>query len=185
MITRLNHAKGLAAVALLALGAEQAAAMQFGGLFGRRSSNTEAEPADACDTARESTGRSVLGGVIGGIASRTTGSIGGIATYIPSAEFSDVLASAIACRLDPEEQEKAADATLEATRKGEVGSSATWQSETRDDVSGTSTITARNDSADGASCMNVTDVIIVSGEETTVEKRMCRGPGESRYTLVA
>jgi hypothetical protein len=33
--------------------------------------------------------------------------------------------------------------------------------------------------------MNVNDFIIVDGEETQVTKRMCKGPGESRYVLAA
>jgi hypothetical protein len=33
--------------------------------------------------------------------------------------------------------------------------------------------------------MNVTDIVIVEGEETRVSKKMCRGPGQSRYVLAA
>ncbi|MGJ8537828.1 MAG: hypothetical protein ACSHW2_11790, partial [Parasphingopyxis sp.] len=58
-------------------------------------------------------------------------------------------------------------------------------SPTRADVSGSSTVTALNSRPNGARCMDVTDVVIVSGEETRISKRMCRGPGESRYTLAA
>jgi hypothetical protein len=29
--------------------------------------------------------------------------------------------------------------------------------------------------------MTVTDVVIVDGEETTVPKKMCRGPGDSGF----
>lgn len=170
--------QSIAATALIALMGGEAAAYQLGGLLGGRSSNNDEE--NACDTAGENAGRSILGGVLG-----AAGRSLGIPTFVPVETFSDVLASEIACRLDPAEQEKAAEATEEVTRSGEVGSTAEWTSDTREDVSGRSTVTARNESADGRSCLDVTDVIIVGGEETTVTKQMCRGPGESRYTLAA
>ena len=44
---------------------------------------------------------------------------------------------------------------------------------------------AKNELADGTQCMNVTDIIIVEGEETRVSKRMCKGPGQARYVLAA
>jgi hypothetical protein len=37
----------------------------------------------------------------------------------------------------------------------------------------------------GSKCITVTDVIIDNGEETTASKRMCRGPGQARYALMA
>ena len=107
------------------------------------------------------------------------------------AEVSDQLTNAIACRLDPEEQKQAAEATLAATRgddtgAAEVGASASWTSATREDVSGSSTVVGRNDDdTTGVECITVTDVIIVKGEETTANKRMCRPPGSARYSLVA
>ncbi len=179
MITQMHNGKIAAATLLCFLAAEQAAAMQFGGLLGRRSAS-QSESTNNCNTAGRSAGRSVLSGVLGGAASAI-----GIPTFLPVATFSDVLATEIACRLDPDEQEKAAEATVEATRSGEVGSTASWTSETRADVSGSSTVVARNTEANGATCMDVNDVIIVGGEETTVAKRMCRAPGASRFTLVA
>ena len=57
---------------------------------------------------------------------------------------------------------------------------------TREDVSGTSTVIARNDD-DGAGlqCITVSDVIIVKGEETRADKRMCRRPPAARYAIAA
>lgn len=171
--------QSIAAGALIAFMAGEAAAYQFGGIFGRSSSSNDEE--NACDTVGENAGRSIIGGLLGSV-----GRSVGIPVFVPVETFSDVLASEIACRLDPEEQEKAAAATEEVTRSAEVGDTAEWESETREDVRGRSTVTARNDNAgNGRSCLDVTDVIIVGGEETTVTKQMCRGPGESRYTLVA
>src|SRR6185436_5224048 len=95
---------------------------------------------------------------------------------------SSLLTDAIARKLNCKEQVQAATATTEATRGG-VGTSASWTSETRQDVSGSSTVVAQNNRSDGASCMTVNDVVIVNGEETTVAKTMCRAPGASGYTL--
>ena len=73
------------------------------------------------------------------------------------------LTNAIACRLDPAEQVQAAKATEEVTRGEEVGATSSWTSETRENVSGSSTVASKNQLADGTSCMNVTDVVIVEG----------------------
>ena len=54
----------------------------------------------------------------------------------------------------------------------------------RANVSGVSKVTASEQLADGGSCMTVTDVVIVDGEETTVPKRMCRAKGASGYARV-
>ncbi|NJS13918.1 MAG: hypothetical protein HC788_03955 [Sphingopyxis sp.] len=127
-------------------------------------------------------GRSILGGVIrdtlGDAASKA-----GVYSFVPIAEVSDSLTNAIACKLDPAEQVQAAAATEVATRGEKVGSTSAWTSETRENVSGSSTVVARNDEAGGRRCMNVTDFVIVEGEETRVEKRMCKEPGQKRYVL--
>ena len=96
-----------------------------------------------------------------------------------------VIGAEIACQLDEKEQEKAAEATLAIVEKEEVGAVATWQSPTRADVSGSSTITALTAEPDGRKCLNITDVAIIDGEETRIAKQMCRGAGEKNYTLMA
>ncbi|WP_235973704.1 hypothetical protein [Parasphingopyxis marina] len=169
----------MATCLLAAVAAQPVAAMQFGGLLGGRSSRAS-DSENHCNTVGQSAGRSVLSGVLGGAARSL-----GIPTFMPMTEFADVLSTEIACRLDEEEQEKAADATIEATRSGEVGTSANWESETRPGVRGSSTVTGREQRADGGNCLQVTNVVIVDGEETTVPETMCRGPGESRYTRQA
>ena len=85
----------------------------------------------------------------------------------------------------------------------------TWQSETRPNVTGTSTVTAVETPANASRtstvvaaeapaealptaaapaetspCLTVTDVIIVDGEETRAPKRMCRRPPTNRYMRV-
>lgn len=177
------------------------ASAQFGGLIPRDARNVmnDAQATDACGNQKKSSaGSRILGGVLGRTA-RNAASTTGISSWVPISEATDQLTTSIACRLDPEEQKQAAEATLRATRslEGEdladkpappppVGSSATWSSDTREGVSGTSTVTARDpELAGGLDCITVTDVVIIKGEETTADKRMCRPPGSRRYSLVA
>jgi hypothetical protein len=131
----------------------------------------------------------MLGGAANRLARRA-----GIPSFAPVAELTDQLSLAIACVLDPKEQEQAANATLEATRGNDdgddtvgpiVGQSASWTSSSRNNVSGTSTVTAREAVGDDMDCITVTDVAIVEGEETSANKRMCRPPGSARYSIVA
>jgi len=181
---------------VLALGCLTAssAMAQFGGFsipsIPRSSSSSTSS--DGCPKGKKkSEGASVFGGLLNQGIGRAASSAG-VSSFFPSAEVADTLTNAIACKLDPEEQKQAAAATLQATRSGEVdaepevGSSASWTSQTRDNVSGTSTVTARsNADAAGMQCITVTDVIIVGGEETTANKRMCKPPGSARYSLMA
>jgi surface antigen len=187
---------GLAASAL-ALGVLAAPAQaQFGGIVGgalrggaNAATNTDT---NGCPKGRKrSAGSRIAGGILGGAASSAAGRAGGVFYYVPVSTFTDTITASIACKLDPEEQKQAAEATLEATRSAEedatpeVGSTAAWTSNTREAVSGTSTVVASNDSDNsGLHCITVTDVIIVSGEETRADKRMCRRP-PARYTLAA
>ncbi|NNC71585.1 MAG: hypothetical protein HKN78_01775 [Sphingomonadaceae bacterium] len=134
-----------------------------------------------CDTGRA--GGSIIGGILGGIIGEATG-IGAVAGALAGAA-SGLLVAEIACQLQPEEQELAAEATAEVTQAEEVGATATWISPTRADVSGTSTVTALVSQPSGGQCMDVTDIIIVEGEETRISKRMCRAEGETRYVLAA
>lgn len=94
------------------------------------------------------------------------------------------LSQSVACRLYPEEQKQAAEAMQEATQSEEVGKTVEWKSMVRDNVSGSSTISAKNKLADGMPCLTVTDVIFVDAEELRVSKKMCRLPGASRYTVM-
>ena len=172
----------------LFLGAAPAAA-QFGGFripLPRASASTSAS-SSGCPKGRSSSGgRAVVGSILGQAAARVASSAG-VSSWLPTAAVADQLTNAIACRLDPAEQQQAATATLQATRgdNAQVGASANWTSQTRQNVSGTSTVTSRSAAQNGASCISVTDVIIVNGEETTANKRMCRAPGSARYSLAA
>lgn len=185
-----------------------AASAQFGGLLGRSRSqptNADQTPQQACEAATSSggggVGRSILRGALGAATSRL-GRVGGLTRFIPTAAVADTLTNAIACRLDEREQLQAKQATEQVTTSETVGSSVAWRSDSRDGVTGTSTIvavenapppnavaasttTANADAVGGYRCMLVDDVIIVNGEETREQKRMCRIPPSTRYTLSA
>jgi len=165
---------------------------QFGSLFNDAKRGAE-QATSGCEEGKSGDAVSgAISGMLGGIGRRTARSAG-VPTFVPVAEFADTLTTEIACKLDPEEQQQAADATLEATRSGgedgtqgpPVGQSASWTSDTRSGVKGSSTVTAREETGDDLDCIMVTDVIIVEGEETRAEKRMCRPPGSARYSIVA
>lgn len=122
----------------------------------------------------------MLGGIGGGILRQALpGRAGSLANVVPTEQ---ILSEAITAMLDCREREQAAEASNEAVRGG-VGTTSTWQSDTRPGVSGTSTVTAAS-TAGGDDCMTVTDVIIVDGSETRAPKRMCRRPPQNRYVRV-
>ena len=131
---------------------------------------------------RRNEGRRQAGAALGGIARGVLGRFGGGAANIVL-PMSSMLGDAIMNMLDCREQEQAATATETAVRGGNVGDSASWQSETRPNVTGTSTVTG-TDASGGDQCLIVTDVVIVDGEETTAPKRMCRRPPNNRYVRV-
>jgi surface antigen len=171
----------LAAVPLLMLAAVQQPAEAR-----KKSGASQASAQQQCAAPKKKKKRGgFLGAVAGSLAGSALGRAGvpsGIAGI--SIPVTSLITDAIASKLDCKEQVQAATATTEATRGG-VGTSSSWESETRPNVSGSSTVVAQNARSDGASCMTVTDVIIVGGEETTVPKTMCRAPGAPGYTLAA
>ena len=172
-----------AVIAIATLAAQPVQAQFFG--IGKKKS---AEPAASqpCQPSEARTRRnSIFGALASGIAGSALGSAGVSGTVAGLAlPIGSLLSSAIMAKLDCKEQVQAAEATTSAVRGG-VGTSSTWKSDTRANVSGTSTVTGENKLADGTSCVTVTDVVIVDGEETTAPKRMCRKPGESGYALAA
>lgn len=186
MMRKLVATPAVLAACLLAITPAQA---QFGSLLRKVTTSAPApseEGNGGCPKGKKgsSIGRNILGNVISD-AVGDAASKAGVYSYVPIAEVSGTLTDAIACRLDPAEQVQAAAATEEVTRGEEVGATANWTSETRANVSGSSTVASKNQLADGTQCMNVTDIIIVEGEETRVSKRMCKGPGQARYVLAA
>ncbi|QAY79087.1 hypothetical protein [Sphingosinicella sp. BN140058] len=125
--------------------------------------------------------RKALGGLFGSVAGNMLGgSMGSVGSFLPTGEL---LSEALIAILDCKEQQQAAQATNEAVRGG-VGTTSNWTSESRPNVSGSSSVTGQETLADGRQCLTVSDVVIVDGEETTAPKTMCRKPGESKYVRV-
>lgn len=142
-------------------------------------------PAKKCEPGKKKKRGGMFGAIAGNVANSALGRAGVPTSLIGvSIPVGSLLTDAILSKLDCKEQVQAATATDEAVRGG-VGASSTWQSETRPGVSGSSTVTAQNARADGSTCMTVSDVVIVNGEETTVPKTMCRKRGASGYVLAA
>lgn len=137
---------------------------------------------ESCKPKKKKSG--MFGAIAGGIAGSAFGGFGGAAASMLAVPVGSLLTDAILAKLDCKERVQAATATDTAVRGG-VGTTSTWESETRPGVKGSSTVVAANSQAGGGSCMTVNDVVIVDGEETTVSKRMCREPGASGYTLAA
>ena len=144
-----------------------------------------AQAQNQCDTPQKKAKRSMFGSILGGIAGSALGAVGGTAGAVASVALpaASMLGDELLRMLDCKEQQQAAKATNEAIRGG-VGSEVEWQSESRANVRGTSKVTAEQKLADGGTCLTVTDVVIVDGEETTVPKRMCRTNGASGYVKV-
>ncbi len=136
---------------------------------------------------RDNRNRRRGGSALGGIARGVLGRFGGGAVANTILPMGSMLGDAIMNLLDCREQEQAAGATEQATQRAErggVGTSASWQSETRANVSGSSTVTAVDSGTPEGECMTVTDVVIVDGAETVAPKRMCRRPPTNRYVRV-
>lgn len=178
---------------VLSLLAAMPAQAQFGGFslpsIARQATKPPSETGSTsgCPKGKSKSAKSsMLGGMLGSMAGSAASRIG-IGSFLPMSEFSSMIGNAIACKLDPAEQKQAADATMQITRgDAKVGSSVEWTSQTREKVTGKSTVMARNDAdASGGKCITVNDVVIVNGEETTANKRMCKMPGSARYTLMA
>ena len=173
----------LALIAVAALAAQPVRAQSADS--GQQASANTAHTQQCKQTEAKKKRNSLFGSIAGSIAGTALGRAGaGGAVVGLAVPVGTLLSSEILNKLDCKEQVQAAEATNSAVRGG-VGTSSNWTSDTRANVSGSSTVTGENKLADGSSCVTVTDVVIVDGEETTALKRMCRKPGESGYTLAA
>lgn len=180
----MNATGFIPAVIAIATLVAQPAQAQFLGIGKMKSdSTTTSQPCQPSEARKQR--NSIFGALAGSIAGSALGRAGaGGAVVGLAVPVGSLLSTAIIEKLDCKEQVQAAEATNSAVRGG-VGTSSTWTSETRANVSGTSTVTGENKLADGSNCVTVTDVVIVDGEETTALKKMCRKPGESGYALAA
>jgi hypothetical protein len=145
--------------------------------------NDGAAQSGQCQPRKKKSG--MFGAIAGGIAGSVVGGWGAPAAVgLLALPVGSLLTDVILRKLDCKEQVKAASATDTAVRGG-VGTTSSWESDTRPGVKGSSTVRDQRASADGGSCMLITDVVIVDGEETTVDKKMCRKPGGGNYVLAA
>ncbi|HZG44804.1 MAG TPA: hypothetical protein VEZ41_00860, partial [Allosphingosinicella sp.] len=126
-------------------------------------------------------GGAALGGLLG--SNRVTSTLG---SFLP---VQSLLTDAILNLLDCDEQKKAAKATDDVTAQAEArgaGAKVAWRSESRPNVSGVSEVTEVDSAPQGGKrCMKVRDVVIIDGEETKMEKRMCKQPPSTKYAMVA
>jgi surface antigen len=129
---------------------------------------------------RRNRGRGI-GGMFGSIVGGRLGGAAGLVTSV--LPVGALLGEAIASLLDCREQQQAAAATEDAVRGG-VGTTSSWASETRANVTGSSTVVAADTSSAEGQCMTVTDIVIIDGQETRAPKRMCRRPPTNRYVRV-
>jgi surface antigen len=97
--------------------------------------------------------------------------------------FGTSISGAIANRLNCREQEQAEQATDRAINGG-VGTTSRWTSDTRRNVSGSSIVTNEERRGNGRTCLTITDIVIIDGEETRAPKRMCRTPPSNAYVRV-
>ena len=144
----------------------------------------DSTPKQCQDTPQKQAKRSMFGSMLGSLGSNILGRVGVSGEVwslaMPAASyFGDEILKLLDCK----EQQQAAKATDEAIRGG-VGTEVNWTSDSRPNVTGSSKVTAQEASADGGTCLTVTDVVIVDGQETTVPKKMCRAKGASGYVRV-
>jgi hypothetical protein len=162
-----------AILAVLPLGAAPEAAAQTGA--------SNARGGERCrDDSTRRRRSSIMGGLAGRVLSRA-----GVPTDVAGVALptEQILSEAVMSLLDCREQQQAAAATNDAIRGG-VGTTTSWESQSRPNVSGSSSAEAEERLADGTHCMTVTNIVIVDGEETRAPQRMCRGPGARGYARV-
>lgn len=137
---------------------------------------------------QETPARAARRNLFGGIANRIIGSNSVSRTVNSWIPAQSMLTDAFLDLLDCGEQQQAARATETVTTQAEAegaGATVAWRSETRPGVSGSSTVTSVDATgADNRRCMNVTDIVIIDGEETEMPKRVCRTPPSTRYARV-
>lgn len=125
----------------------------------------------------------IIGGIVGGVAGALAPREDRAAAMLLAVPAGVLIGDAIAGLLDCREQEQAALAT-ERALEGGVGSTVEWTSETRPNVTGSSTVLAMAPDPNGGECMTVTDIVIIDGEETRAPKTMCRRPPSNRFVRV-
>lgn len=201
--------------AALALAGALPAQAQFGGFgFGSKKSSTAATTTNGCpEGKKKSVGASILGSMAGSVAGRVGGRFASFVPLPQFAEIlTSAIACKLDEKEQKQAADATLAVTRGDDKTGDVavGQTAEWTSASRKDVKGKSTIVAVEQApaatgggspgkgqgggkgggkdkqlASASQCITVSDVVIVAGEETTANKRMCKAPGQARYTLMA
>lgn len=125
---------------------------------------------------RKSPMSGMFGALAGQAASMGMGRMGSVGSVLINSNVRTFLSDAIACALTGKEAEKAAASTNTALNQG-VGGSSTWNSDERKGVTGTTTVIAENKGKAGRTCRTARTIIIVDGEEKSVEQPYCSADG--------
>ena len=137
-----------------------------------------AQSAEQCgvEARRKSPVSGMFGALGGQAAAMGLGRMGSVGSALINTNVRSFLSDAIACALTGKEAEKAAASTNTALNQG-VGGSTTWNSDERKGVTGTTTVIAENKGTAGRTCRTARTIIIVDGEEKSVEQPYCSADG--------
>jgi len=204
-----------AAVSLLAAMPAQAQFGGLIGAFGKKSSTPDQTAQACPNGKQKSVGASILGSVAKSATSRIGGRFASFVPLPEFAEILTGAIACQLDNKEQKQAAEATLAATRGDDSGmvKIGDTAEWTSGSRKDVKGKSTIVAveqaplaanpggkgkgggngkGNAGGNGkgaqlasAQCITVSDVVIVNGEETTANKRMCKAPGQARYSLMA
>ena len=184
------------------------------GSLGKKSSTADTSTTNGCpEGKKKSVGASILGSMAGSMANRVGGRFASFVPMPEFATILTNAIACKLDQKEQKQAADATLAVTRGDDAGAVavGQTSEWTSASRKDVKGKSTIVAieqvpaapaaspgkgkdkdKGAGKDGGTqlasasqCITVSDVVIVAGEETTASKRMCKAPGQARYTLMA
>lgn len=184
------------------------------GSLGKKSSTAETTTNGCPEGKKKSAGASILGSMAGSMANRVGGRFASFVPMPEFATIlTNAIACKLDQKEQKQAADATLAVTRgdDTTGTVAVGQTAEWTSSSRKNVTGKSTIVAveqvaaapaaslgkgkgkgkggnkdkGTQLASASQCITVSDVVIVAGEETTASKRMCKAPGQARYTLMA
>ena len=189
--------------------------LSLGSLGRKTSNTTDTTTSNGCpEGKKKSVGASILGSMAGSMANRVGGRFASFIPMPEFATIlTNAIACKLDSKEQKQAADATLAVTRgdDTTGTVAVGQTAEWTSSSRKNVTGKSTIVAveqlpaapaaspgkgkgkgKGGNKDGGTqlasasqCITVSDVVIVAGEETTASKRMCKAPGQARYTLMA
>ena len=112
---------GIVVASLALAGLSAPVQAQFGGILGGAIRGATSSPQGGCKSGKpRSLGSRSAGGALGGAASTVAGNVSPVFGWVPIAGLTDQLTAEIACKLDPQEQKQAAQATLDFVREAKT-----------------------------------------------------------------